>query len=126
MPALSHPEGQSVQPGQGRHQHLPPWDLTSGALPIPMPRRAAASVSAPWQWTERICDPCPKPVREAVNLVRRALRACMMYANTRNHLVQAMIEELTQEEVSRFLECSADAILCRTGGPATRTGTAPQ
>ena len=34
----------------------------------------------------------------------------MMYANTRNHLVQAMIEELTQAEIGRFLECSADAI----------------
>ena len=33
-----------------------------------------------------------------------------MYANTRNHLVQAMIEELTQAEIGRFLECSADAI----------------
>ena len=31
-----------------------------------------------------------------------------MYANTRNHL------ELTQEEVSRFLECSADATLVDT------------
>ena len=56
MPALSYPEGQSVQPGQGQQQYLPPWNLASGALPIPLPRRAAASVPAPWQRTERICD----------------------------------------------------------------------
>ena len=111
MPALSHPEGQSVQPGQGQQQHMPPWNLESSALPIPLPRRAAASVSAPWQWTERICDPCPQPVREAVNLIRRALRAAMLHAQSRNHMVQAMIEELTQEEVGRFLDCSADAVL---------------
>ena len=40
-----------------------------------------------------------------------------MYANTRNHLVQAMIEELTQEEVSRFLECSADTQTLPNGWP---------
>ena len=43
-PALSNQAGQSVQPGQGPRQQMPPWNLESSALPILLPRRAAASV----------------------------------------------------------------------------------